>query len=87
MRGIVPAISLEPHLARLNSLDGDDGANAPVELLEEAFLLVYLLMEGRVDQSLSKRYEVLGNWWSMHKTGIVRDLTVQASLEGIFNPG
>lgn len=84
MQAVVPAISLDTYLARLEPGEYDDGRDPAPELLEEAFLLVYLLMEGKESERLPSRYEKLGNWWSASGASIVRDAAVKDELDRIF---
>jgi hypothetical protein len=53
------AISLESYIHRMRRMDSGSDASIPAELLEEVFLLVYLLMEGK-DDPLPKEYAALG---------------------------
>ena len=53
MTAVAPAISLTPYRARVADRGSADGSPAGSELDEEAFLLLYLLMEGRTDDIVS----------------------------------
>ncbi|HVB42898.1 MAG TPA: AAA family ATPase [Streptosporangiaceae bacterium] len=82
---VTPAITLDTYMARLRRGDGEGSDRDPApELLEEAFLLMYLLMEGQTGQALPEKYEQLGNWWSASGTRIVRDAQIRAALDEIF---
>jgi SpoVK/Ycf46/Vps4 family AAA+-type ATPase len=95
MTTVIPAISLQAYISRLNAGSGIDGAPPPSELLEEAFLLAYLLMEGRDDQPFPGRYDSLADRWVARDVGVrdntlirdsivVRDSTVEQALDKIF---
>lgn len=79
----VPSISLEPYLYRLRYVSGANGSGIPVELLEEAFLLAYLLMEGK-EGALPDQYDSLGAMWATRPPGTIRDSEVETALNGIF---
>jgi MoxR-like ATPase len=87
MNNAAPSISLDTYLSRLRDLSKSNSSALPVELLEEAFLLVYLLMEGK-DGSLPDKYDVLGDRWPTRQRGTIRDSVVETALDRIFNqPG
>lgn len=80
-----PSISLEPYLYRFRRVSEANGAGIPAELLEEAFLLVYLFMEGK-EGPLPGQYESLGAMWTARPPGTIRDSAVETALNGIFSP-
>jgi adenylate kinase family enzyme len=84
MTSIVPAVSLENYLSRLGTYSADSGESPPAELLEEAFLLVYLLMEGKDSERLPVKYEALADRWETRASGIIRDEGVTAKLNKVF---
>lgn len=85
LRYVVPAISLNGYIARLGALSAADADRLPTtELLEEAFLLTHLLMEGKDGEHLPQRYQPLGNWWSAMGASVVRDADIRVTLDKIF---
>jgi hypothetical protein len=84
MAAVVPAISLEAYMSRLNSFSDENSTAVPAELLEETFLLTYLLMQGRDDEPLPVKYDGLVNRWTARTPGIVRDPAVEDALNSIF---
>jgi len=84
VRRVVPAVSLSSYLRRLERLNGVEHSTPPTELLEEAFLLVYLFMEGR-DEAMPDEYDSLVDHWSTRPAGLVRDEQVERELGRIFD--
>jgi MoxR-like ATPase len=84
MSNAAPSISLDTYLSRLRDLSKSSSSAVPVELLEEAFLLVYLFMEGK-DEPLPEKYDVLGDRWPTRQRGTIRDSAVETALDEIFN--
>ena len=78
-----PAISLESYLPRLRHVADSNDSTVPVELLEEAFLLLYLLMEGK-DGPVPVQYDSLGDRWPSRPVGTIRDRAVEETLDEIF---
>ena len=84
MIGVPPSISLESYLSRLRHIGKSSDSSIPVELLEEAFLLVYLLMEGK-DESLPPQYKALAYRWPNRLPGTIRDSVIEATLNELFS--
>lgn len=86
MISFVPAISMESYISRLDEAGDSD---PPSELLEEAFLLAYLYIEGRNLNDLPREsgrwYEGLADRWTTLQPGVVRDEAVEHALAEFFS--
>jgi hypothetical protein len=84
---VSPRVSLNSYRRRIESFSHgteDPAADCPPELLEEAFLLAYLFMEGR-GSTLPPAHVWLANWWSRSRTsGIVRDGALCRKLDHLM---
>jgi hypothetical protein len=79
---IVPAVSLSSYKARVQSAHK---GKVPTELMEEAFLYAYLLLEGK--GTLGDDHEWLSKLWTTRPAGVVRDPQVEQALqEAIAGP-
>lgn len=89
VESIIPSVSLGSYRNRMHRLTQDDaeGATIPVELLEEAYLLTYLLAEGQ-DARLSRDHVWLFERWpEARRLRVVRDDDVVSRLEELFENG
>ncbi|HET9894319.1 MAG TPA: AAA family ATPase [Streptosporangiaceae bacterium] len=86
VKAVEPAITLDNYMKR-DEFTTKDQVPAP-ELLEEALLLAYLLIEGKTGQeweSIASQYNQLGRWWSaVGRAAVVRDQEVSEALGAVF---
>lgn len=89
VRSFIPQLSLFGYRSRIRTFVSDSGdlSECPPELLEEAFLVAYLLAEGtdnpRSGQSPLADHDWLWPYWTMVGDDVVRDPVVRDRLQAL----